>query len=312
MSGELVRNQGNTLALTDEHYLSRIPALAQQLARSGMCPESFKGKPDDIAIVGYSLADNGLRLSINTLPQCYVVHGRPGYMAQIQTAMAAMHGVTIRPVGSKCDETSATVEVILPDRSRHEVTFTMKEADAAGLTKPSKSGAPSMYKLWPTNMLVARATTRAIGWYCPAVKLGLAGTVDMEELDVIDAETVDEPDSGETGETGELVSFARAGNMILDAFEAGGHTRDEARPLARQLWQSHGLEPGDSIARSRLDLILALLGALPKNSPAPDQAPDGGDTGGGQLTAPQEPETRNPAPEVVQPEIVYGPGEEPF
>lgn len=190
------RHHSAAVAHIGDHYLEQIPAIAEQLARSSMCPDTFKGKPADIAIVGYSLADNGLRLSINTLPQCYVVNGRPGYMAQIQQAMAAMHGVTIRPVSERCDEKSATVEVLLTDGSRHEVTFTMAEAVRAGLDK--KQG--DMYRKWPANMLVARATTRAISWYCPAVKLGLAGTVNLDELDAIDV-TSAEVDR----ETGEIV-----------------------------------------------------------------------------------------------------------
>lgn len=239
-STDIERRQGNTVALTDEHYLSRLPDLAEQLSKSGMCPEVFKGKPDDIAIVGYSLADNGLRLSINTLPQCYVVHGRPGYMAQIQTAMAAMHGVTIRPVGHLCDEVSATVEVLLRDGTRHEVTFTLKEAEKAGLTKDKVSrdgkSSPSMYKLFPTSMLVARATTRAISWYCPAVKLGLAGTVDMDELDVIDI-----PDAN--GETGEIVrnvppmSVAPSGATIPESLREPAITDDERAHLIAVLEQ---------------------------------------------------------------------------
>ena len=249
-STEIERHQGNTLALTDEHYLSRIPQLAEQLARSTMCPEQFKGKPDEIAIVGYSLADNGIRLSINTLPQCYVVHNRPGYMAQIQTAMAAMHGYDIHPVGSKCDEQSATVEVVTPKGERHQVTFTMAEARRAGLDK----NPGQMYHKWATNMLVARATTRAIGWYCPQVKLGLAGTVNVDELAAVEAAAGTPVDADPA--TGEIVDAARPmrdapdGATIPEALREPAIDPIERQALLDRLVELDASQP-DVVARVR-------------------------------------------------------------
>lgn len=308
-STEIERHQGNTVALTDEHYLSRLPQLAEQLAHSGMCPEAFKGKPNDICIIGYSLADNGLRLSINTLPQCYVVKGRPGYMAQIQTAMAALHGIDIHPVGHRCDENSATVEVILPNGQRHEVTFTMEEARRAGLDKTPGE----MYRKFPTNMLVARATTRAISWYCPAVKLGLAGTIDMEELGVIDATSHDAP-----GETGEVIPIPAAKKQVLEMVlahwpvkegETDEQRLDGAKQCANVLWLTHNLPSGqDMIPVSRLRGILSTYDEVDRKSagesPAPAQAPEGDEPVGEDRKTPQE-------PELVTPEIVR-PDEEAF
>lgn len=263
---EIERHQGSTVALTDDHYLDRLPKLAEQLSKSAMCPESFRGKPDDIAIVGYSLADNGLRLSINTLPQCYVVKGRPGYMAQIQTAMAALHGVDIHPIGHLCDDRSATVEVILPNGQRHEVTFTMDEARRAGLDKTPGE----MYRKFPTNMLVARATTRAISWYCPAVKLGLAGTVNMEEIGVVDAEIVS------ADETGQMIPIPAAKKRVLDLvlahWPASPDETDEqriesAKKCANLLWRSHNLPSGqDMIPLSSLDGIFASYDEIDRRS----------------------------------------------
>src|SRR6185312_11023102 len=89
--------------VTDDRYMDRIPVMAEQFAKSGLCPAVFKGKPDDVAVIAYSLADLGLRLTLNTLPQCYVIHGRPGFMAQLQAGAASRHGYTIRPVTAKCD-----------------------------------------------------------------------------------------------------------------------------------------------------------------------------------------------------------------
>lgn len=199
--------------VNDGRYMNSIPAMAEQFARSGMCPDTFRNKPDDVAVIAYSLAALDVRLTFPTLAQCYVVHGKPGLMAQLQSTLAARHGVDIHPAIDAQGRQRSTpevgiVEVCRPGQPPVEVTFTMAEANKAGLTKPAKSGERSMYDKWPTNMLVARATTRAISWYCPAAKLGLAaaGAVDVDELDQVDRvegpgyatppDTGDQPDEG--------------------------------------------------------------------------------------------------------------------
>lgn len=179
MSVERYEPDGPPALLADEHYMALIPRLAEQLARSSMCPEQFRGKPDEIAIVGYALADNGFRLTLSTLPQCYVVHGRPGYMAQLQIAMVARAGCCLVPLDEESDATTATVRVFGKDGQWHRVTVTMAEAELAGWPKRNPN-----YKTMPDRMLMARAVTKAVDRHFPEAKLGLAGTPVFPVVDV--------------------------------------------------------------------------------------------------------------------------------
>lgn len=255
--------------VTDDRYMDRIPAMAEQFARSNLCPEAFRGKPNDVAIIGYSLADLGLRMTINTLPHCYVVHGRIGVDSQLQAGLAARCGYTTRPKPNVCNESTATVQIVDRDGHLHEVTFTMVDAERAGLTKPSKTGEPSMYKKYPREMLIARATTRAIKWHAPEVMLGLAGTANAFESDVVD---VDQGSDGvEVGVS--LISSAAAKTQLLAAFKNEGFNDDRAKELAAELWHSNGLG-SEPISPETLEALLADASGEPAEGEVVDEAPD--------------------------------------
>lgn len=148
---------------------------AAVLAKSPMVPEHFRGKPDEIMIAFFGLHDIGVRPGPNTLQKCYVVHGKPGYMAQLQIAVAHRHSWEIEPVEGRCDAVSATVRIRRdrPNEAWRHVSFTWDEAVKAGLP-----GQNPTYNKFPAAMLFARATTRAIGQYCPEVLLGIDAAAD--------------------------------------------------------------------------------------------------------------------------------------
>lgn len=295
-STELERHTGNSAAITDEHYLNRLPALAEQFAKSSMCPEHFRGKPADIEITAWGLAENGIRLNPLTLKQCFVIKGSPGYGAQLQSTMAALHGIDIHPIDTRCTADSATVEVVMPNGARYEVTFTMEEARTAKLDK----NPGEMYLKWPGNMLVARATTRAIDRHCPAVKLGLAGSINMADLHSIEAESHDiDPETGEisppASSPGEPEITVPAGMKLVLAAVTAAHpdwTESQCKGVASLLWSSHQFPRGQQMMP--LSLVEAAISRL---SPVPDQGVPGDEPVASVITTAQEPET-------VQPEIV--------
>lgn len=175
----LQRYEGSASLVQDERYINSLPRLADQLAHSGFCPDTWRIKPGepqevserkvaDLAVIGYSLAELDLRLTVNTLPQCYVVHGRPGFMAQLQIALAARHGCSIVPLDDESGATEAVVNVLGKDGEWHRVTVTMAEAQHAGWAAKNPN-----YKTMPDRMLMARAVTKAISWHCPEAKFAL-------------------------------------------------------------------------------------------------------------------------------------------
>lgn len=307
MTTDIERHYGNPVAITDERELARIPQLAERLAKSNMCPAQFKGKPDDIVVAGYGLADNGIRLSFSTLAQVYVIQGRPSYMAQIQSAMAALNGIDVQPVEELCDTKSATVEVTMPNGRTHRVSFTWEEAVRGNLA------GKDTYKQFPAAMLVARATTRAVDRHCPAVKLGLAGSINMMELGTVPTDARELP--ADSDETGELISIAAAKQLVLDMLVAhwsdnGGSVEervDRAKKSANLLWLSHKLPSGQgTMPRSRLEGILSTFDDAESSAPGPDQALDGEAQAESVESTSRSPQ----GPERVTPEIVDSPPSE--
>lgn len=293
MSNQIERYQAPSVSLYDDYrYMDRIPAMAEQFARSGLCPKDFRGKPDDVAIVAYSLADLGLRLTLNTLPQCYVIHGTVGYMAQLQMGLAGIHGFDIHPK-TQPTNTEATVVVITPDGEQFEVTFTIDDAKQAGYYASN-----DMYKKIPKNMLLARAVTTAITWYCPEVRLGLVGTATYDPRDEVRRPAPPQRPVVEIASAPRIVDIppAMGPDMVLaaaakwelvEAYKEGGFDRETAIVAVRRLWEQHDLT-SDPVPRPQLDGLLTLIRA--DQIAKEDDAAGIGDSG--------EPE--------------YGDGEEPF
>lgn len=241
--------------LHDHHYLDRLPNVAEQLARSSMCPDQYRGKPDDIAVVGMALAELGLRLSIVTLPQTYVVHSRPAFFAQLQIALAGRHGCHIVPLDEDSAEDVAVVKVLGKDQQWHRVTVTMADAVKAGWTKKNPN-----YASMPDRMLMARAVTKAIGQHCPEAKL-LLPPADREALPL-------EADSYEPEEaTGELtVPAGWAKTELVRRYEQSGLTHAQAISCAMLLWSSHGLKDktgADPVPKSQVDALLSVFDQHP-------------------------------------------------
>lgn len=179
------------LALVDDrHYMDRLPALADRLAKSQLIPKRFQNKPDDIAVIGYTLADLDVRLTPATLAQMYAVDNTPGFMAQIQSVLAARHGCPVIPLDDESDDTLGRCLIRAKDGKWRTVDVTIDEAKAAGWYDRNPN-----YKTQPKNMLLNRAVTKAVRLHCPEAKLVAAlEAVDRPtpiDVDVIPAEVHD-------------------------------------------------------------------------------------------------------------------------
>ena len=220
--------------VSDQRYMDRLEKMAETFARSNLCPEAFRGRPNDVAVIGYSLADIGLRLTLSTLNQCYVVHGRTGLMAQLQAGIAERYGYRIKPVEKKCSDEIGVVEITDLDGEIHEVEFTKADAAKAGLWGDAKK----LYGKYPKDMLIARATTRAIKRHAPAVLLGLAGA-GIEPVGLEDVERVEALAEPKTAEP-EPIPAAKAKTLLVQAYMED-YEEDRAKEMAAELWKAHGL-----------------------------------------------------------------------
>jgi len=168
------------------HERAGLERDAAMLASSGLVPDYFKGKPNEVLIAGLALRDKGLALTVSTLGMVYVIKGKPGYMSQLQVGLLARHGYDLHPVQGQCDAKSATVEIEARDHTRHQVTFTMEDAVRAKLVDRNE-----MYKLYPDRMLFARACSKAVGMFHPEILLGF-GPVDRDETAAVNTDTIAE------------------------------------------------------------------------------------------------------------------------
>lgn len=67
------------------------------------------------------------------------------------------------------DADSCTITFVRDGEILGVSTFDQEDAQAAGLTRPSRSGDPSMYTKYPRNMLFARALSNGAAWFTPDV-----------------------------------------------------------------------------------------------------------------------------------------------
>lgn len=95
-------------------------------------------------------------------------------------------------------------------------------------------------------------------------------TLSICGLGFLDESEVDSPSPAVDLETGEFTtnaSFAEAGSRLVSALTDQGHSADDAKRIAAEVWERHGLRRGQAVPRSLLDEILAAAASI-----APEQA----------------------------------------
>lgn len=157
-----------------------VGQLAKSIAQTDFVPESFRGNA--AAVAAAVLYGREVNLPpMASLTSIHVVKGKPSLSAEAMRGLvlAAGHDITIR-------ETNST-RCILAGRRRGsdewtEIGFTMDDAKRAGL----QGGNWSKY---PTEMLMARATTRLCRAIFPDAIAGLRSIEEMEDIDRAPTET---------------------------------------------------------------------------------------------------------------------------
>jgi len=148
--------------------------MAEMLVPTGMLPDHIKTPGQALAIIltGRELGMPPMR-AIRSLQMVKgkVVENADSQLARFKTAGG-------RAVFRMLNEELAVLWLRHPNGDEHTEEFTMEDATAAGLTKASSKGEPSMYVKHPKSMLRSRAITnglKSIGWE------GGAGAYDPDE-----------------------------------------------------------------------------------------------------------------------------------
>lgn len=187
-----------------KHELATIDQEAKLIARSSLIPAALRNKPDEIV----TIALMGRQLGLTMVDACLyipIVNGRPFVMT---AALGSM--LNVRGYQWMFEETSAVSCTVIgrhPNDPRdwplRRLTFTMKEAESAGLTKNPA------YKSAPADMLRHRTLGKWVRANCPEILTGLAG-IGAGMMEVDGDVTVPPPPSDDDIVVAELVDDADA------------------------------------------------------------------------------------------------------
>jgi hypothetical protein len=139
---------------------------ANAIAKAGAeaLPKGYRGNPGAALLAIDWAAKRGLDL-LTAIQNVAFINGRPVVDASFQHALATQAGYTVRV--EHADNESAVVSVSRDGTLIGDATFTIAEAKAAGLTSKDT------WKSYASDMLVARARSRAIRRHAPDAIMGL-------------------------------------------------------------------------------------------------------------------------------------------
>ena len=179
MGNDLQVREGSMLPTRAEafQFLGGTLADARQFAATLVASTMFEVdrrpmKPEEALVLVLKGRELGLP-PLFSLSHVRMVKGNPTIAAEAMLALVLKQGCTHRWVSVTTD--AATLELTRPGGSKHSETFTMEDAQRAGLVKPG-----SGWEKFPKAMLRARAITAACRAFCPDMIMGISYTA--EEL----------------------------------------------------------------------------------------------------------------------------------
>lgn len=176
MSAELVHVDQTS------HTFDLIPsaaALADRIARTDFVPDGLRGKPE--AVMAAMLKGHEVGMApMQALSHIHVIKGKVGISAEGQRGLVLAAGHSIRV--KKLDPTTCTlIGTRRGESDGTEITYTLDEAKRAGIARGNN------WTNHPTDMLLARATTRLCRAVFPDVTGGLSSAEELYDLEVTDA-----------------------------------------------------------------------------------------------------------------------------
>lgn len=233
----IMRDEDEAASMAVERYtpaktLGGIPHLqdyltvAEQISRTEMVPQSFRGKPDSILAAILYGAELGIG-PMQSLSSINMIQGRPSLSAETMRALVLQSGNQIRV---EATNESATAKCHRKEWDGWEsVTFTLEDAKRAGLRGDN-------WAKYPRAMLSARVTSEACRLYFADIIAGLSYCPEEIESFAPAAVVAAPPPTTtrpsplaapEPEETGESLTEPQ-GKMILALFgERGVKDRDE-------------------------------------------------------------------------------------
>lgn len=180
---------GTGVAAYEPTDLKAAMDLCQVLCGGGLVPKGLENKPGDVLVLIATGREYGLSWPA-ALQNLYAVHGRIGAYAEFQRARIMQHPTCEVFELVEASNERAAFRVKKPTMAEAVlVEFTVEDAIAAKLMKRLASGEAvgekgpdSNWTKYTSDMLVARATTRAKKRYFPYVLTDIASVEELADL----------------------------------------------------------------------------------------------------------------------------------
>lgn len=233
-------------------------ALSKELVKTGFLPDHIKtdGQCAAIILTGRELGMEPMR----ALRSLQMVKGKVVENADSQLARFKQDGG--RAIWKELSDTKAVLWLQHPNGDEHTETFTMADAERAGLTKVSHKGEPSMFAKYPKPMLRSRAITagmKSLGWeggvgnYDPAEAAEFAPQVRVTPPTAEAAAVAPGTTNGDGDETGEAPSEKQV--QFFTKLLASHVFTDEEREKGRAaMMRATKLQATDLIDRAKAEL----------------------------------------------------------
>jgi hypothetical protein len=170
--------------------------MAEQLADADrFLPDELAGNPGNVLAIMLRARALDIPFAV-ACDELYINKrgNKIGQSARLVRALARRAGHRFKTVTADAHQCILLIH-LAGESKPHEVMFTMADAHQMGLTNPETNNKGGQWDKQPTNMLYARATTRAVTRHCPEVILGMGNDFLNEEMpDKKDGADIEEDD----------------------------------------------------------------------------------------------------------------------
>ena len=164
-----------TLAKYEPATLADAERLADKLARSGLVPDSVRGKPADLLVIMLTGHELGLQ-TMQALRGISVINGRPVMSADLAVSLVKRNPACTYFKLIASDEKAATYETERKGEGKTRLSFTIQQAFEAGLSGRGP------WKSYPAAMLRARCALALARAVYPDLLLGVYETDEGEDI----------------------------------------------------------------------------------------------------------------------------------
>lgn len=153
--------------------------ISTMLSNSDFCPKDFKGKPENVFLAIQMGADLGLK-PMQAIQNIAVINSRPCVWGDAALAVIKGHP-EFQDIEETITDTKATCRLSRKGQTDVIRTFTMEEANAAGLVSRS-----SVWKQYPKRMLQMRARGFAMRDQFPDALRGISIAEEVQDYQPIE------------------------------------------------------------------------------------------------------------------------------